>query len=114
MIAALQTLLHTPGARGAAFLDAHGQAIASVGDDTSLETIAAYQSVWMAELGRAAERAGLGDVGDVTMDFSDARVLAAQVKDGYFLLLVLDPDGLLAPTRARLGEARRRLAAEIE
>ena len=109
----LGALLAAPGARGAAFLDPQGQAIAAAGDHEALETLTAYQSVWVGELRRAAERAGLGAVEDVTMDFETARVLTAQVKDGYFLFLVVDRDGLLAPVRARLGVAREALAHEI-
>lgn len=109
----LGALASAPGARGAAFLDPQGQIVAASGEDQVLETIGAYQSVWLGELGRAAERAGLGEVFDLTMDFRDARVLTAGVKDGYFLVLVTDRAGILAPTRARLEDARRLLAAEI-
>jgi predicted regulator of Ras-like GTPase activity (Roadblock/LC7/MglB family) len=109
----LATLLAAPGARSAAFLDPQGQPIASAGDSEALETLAAYQSVWLGELGRAARRSGLGALNDLTMDFEGARVLAAEVKDGYFLCLVSERDGLLAPARARLGEAREKLAQEI-
>jgi predicted regulator of Ras-like GTPase activity (Roadblock/LC7/MglB family) len=102
-----------PGARGAAFLDPQGQMVAASGDDAALETFGAYQSVWLGELGRAAGRAGLGELSEVTMDFAGARVLAAEVKDGYFLVVLLDRGGLLAPVRARLDDARERLAAEL-
>jgi predicted regulator of Ras-like GTPase activity (Roadblock/LC7/MglB family) len=110
----LRSLVAAPGALGAAFLDPHGQPIAVTGEREALETIAAYQSVWLGELGRAAERAGLGELRDVTMEFHDARMLAAEVKHGYFLLVVVDRSGVLAPTRARLQEARAALSAEIE
>jgi len=110
----LRTLVEAPGARGAAFFDPHGQPVAVTGEREALETIGAYQSVWLGELGRAAERAGLGELGDLTMEFRGARVLAAEVKDGYFLLVVVDRWGVLAPARARLDEARAALAAEIE
>jgi len=109
----LGALAAVPGARGAAFLDPQGQVIASAGDGEALETIGAYQSVWVAELGRAAERAGLGALRDLTMDFQGARVLTAEVKDGYFLLLVADRGAILGPTRARLDDARSRLAEEL-
>jgi predicted regulator of Ras-like GTPase activity (Roadblock/LC7/MglB family) len=109
----LGALVTAPGARGAAFLDPQGQVVAASGEDEVLETIGAYQSVWLGELGRAADRAGLGEVIDLTMDFRDARILTAGVKDGYFLVLVTDRGGILAPTRAKLDEARRLLAAEI-
>ena len=109
----LGALASAPGARGAAFLDPQGQLVACAGDEDSMETMGAYQSVWLGELGRAAERSGLGELRDVTMDFAGARVLAAAVKDGYFLVVLLERGGLLAPARARLDGARAALSAEI-
>lgn len=109
----LAPFLDVPGAVCAAFLDPQGEAIASAGDASWLETIGAFHSVWLGELSRIAGRSGLGALRELALDFEERRVLAAEVKDGYFLLLVFDAAGLVARARARLGEARGRLAAEI-
>ncbi|MGE5347142.1 MAG: roadblock/LC7 domain-containing protein [Acidithiobacillales bacterium] len=109
----LDGLLSAPGARGAAFLDPQGQTVAQAGDPAVTEVLGALQSVWLGELGRASDRAGLGAVRDLTLDFSNQRVLSAQVKEGYFLLVVFDAGGLTSYVRARLDEAREELAREV-
>jgi len=50
----LRPVLDAPDARAVAFLDPQGQEIASLGERDLLETLAAYHSVWSAELARAA------------------------------------------------------------
>jgi len=109
----LSSLLAIPGVLGASFIDPQGQSVAHAGDPAATEVLSAYESVWMGELGRAGERSGLGALGDVTLDFERKRVLTSAVKDGYFVLVVLDAGGLVSVVRARLEEARERLSSEI-
>jgi predicted regulator of Ras-like GTPase activity (Roadblock/LC7/MglB family) len=106
---ALEGLLDAPGALGAAFIDPQGEVIARVGDDGATEVLGAYQSVWMGELRRAAERAALGEISDLTFEFEKRRI----VKAGYFVLVVFDAAGQMHMARPRLAAARLRLAAEI-
>jgi predicted regulator of Ras-like GTPase activity (Roadblock/LC7/MglB family) len=110
---ALDGLLGAPGALGAAFLDPQGAIIARVGDESATEVLGAYQSVWLGELRRAAERSGLGEISDLSFQFASRRVLTAHVKAGYFILVVFDQGGQPHAVRPRLDEARARLVAEI-
>jgi predicted regulator of Ras-like GTPase activity (Roadblock/LC7/MglB family) len=110
---ALDGLLGAPGALGAAFLDPQGAIIARVGDESATEVLGAYQSVWLGELRRAAERSGLGEISDLSFQFASRRVLTAHVKAGYFILVVFDQGGQPHAIRPRLDEARARLVAEI-
>ena len=112
-LAVLDELRAIPGAQAAAFLDPQGQTIGEVGDSSSLETLGAYESVWLTEVGRASERSGLGELEDLTMEFEEGRFLSANVKDGYFLLVLFDRTGLVSTARARLEDVRARLAEEI-
>jgi predicted regulator of Ras-like GTPase activity (Roadblock/LC7/MglB family) len=109
----LQGLLESPGALGAAFLDPQGEVIARAGDDAATEVLGAYQSVWLTELGRAAERAGLGTISELALDFEGRKVLTAPVKAGFFLLVVLSPAGRPSVVRAQMDDARERLASEV-
>jgi predicted regulator of Ras-like GTPase activity (Roadblock/LC7/MglB family) len=109
----LSSLASAPGAIGAAFVDPQGQTVARAGDPLATDVLGALQSVWLGELGRASERAGLGEIRDLSLDFEDRHVLSAQVKDGYFLLVVFASQGLPSIARARLDDARERLAREI-
>lgn len=110
---ALEGLLGASGALGAAFLDPQGAIIARVGDDSATEVLGAYQSVWLGELRRAAEGSGLGEISNLSFRFANRRILTIHVKEGYFVLVVFDPDGLPHLVGPRLDEARARLAAEI-
>ena len=110
---ALEGLLDAPGALGAAFIDPQGEIIARVGDASATEVLGAYQSVWMGELRRAAERSALGEITDLTFEFEKRRILTTHVKAGYFVLVVFDAAGQTHVVRPRLDVARVRLAAEI-
>ncbi len=109
----LSGLLEAPGALGAAFLDPQGEVVARAGDETATDVLGAYQSVWLAELGRAADRAGLGPISDLALEFEGRRVLTAPVKAGFFLLVVLAPAARPTLVRNRIEEARQRLASEV-
>jgi predicted regulator of Ras-like GTPase activity (Roadblock/LC7/MglB family) len=109
----LSSLLESPGALGAAFLDPQGEVVARAGDEAATEVPGAYQSVWLAELTRAADRAGLGAVSELALEFEGRKVLTAPVKDGFFLLVVLSPEGRPSVVRAQMEDARDRLAAEV-
>lgn len=109
----LDGLMAAPGAQAAAFLDPQGETIAEVGTATAVETLGAYESVWLAELGRVAERSGLGELKDLALEFEGGRFFSANVKDGYFLLVLFDATGVVSAARARLDEVREKLAAEI-
>jgi predicted regulator of Ras-like GTPase activity (Roadblock/LC7/MglB family) len=109
----LSSLLESPGAQGAAFLDPQGEVIARAGDEGATGVLGAYQSVWLAELGRAADRAGLGAISELALEFDGKKVLTAPVKAGFFLLVVLSPGGRPSVVRAQMDGVRDRLAAEV-
>ncbi len=109
----LASLLDVPGAVAAAFLDPQGEVVARSGDEAATEIFGAYQSVWLGELGRAADRAGLGPIADLSLEFEGRRLLTLPVKAGFFLLVVLSPASRPSVVRARMEDARDRLAAEV-
>ncbi len=109
----LSSVLESPGALGAAFLDPQGEVIARAGDEAATEVLGAYQSVWLTELGRAADRAGLGAVSELALEFDGKTVLTVPVKAGFFLLVVLSPEGRPSVVRAGMDAARIRLASEV-
>lgn len=110
---ALEGLLGAPGALGAAFIDPQGEIIARVGEESATEVLGAYQSVWLGELRRAAERSGLGEISGLSFQFASRRLLTSHVKEGYFVLVVFARSGQPHALLPRLDEARARLAAEI-
>lgn len=109
----LSPLLAAPGALAAALVDLQGETVARVGDEGVLEVLGAYESVWMAELRATVGPSGLGALREVSMDFSSRRVLAAEVGDGYFVLVVFDRAGVPSLSRKRLPAVRDLLRSEI-
>ena len=109
----LDRLLKAPGALGAAFLDPQGQTIAEVGSTEVTEVMSAFQSVWLGELTRVAQRSELGKLESLAFDFDSRRVLTSEVKYGYFLLVVFDRSGITSMVRSRLEDVRQQLATEI-
>lgn len=109
----LSSLLRSPGALGAAFLDPQGEVIARAGDEAATEVLGAYQSVWLSELSRVADRAGLGPISELALEFEKRRVLTTPVKAGFFLLVVLSPEGRPSVVRAGIQAVRERLASEV-
>ncbi len=109
----LSGLLELPGTLGAAFLDPQGEVIARAGDEAATAVLGAYQSVWLTELGRAADRAGLGRISELALEFEGKRVLTAPVKAGFFLFVVLSPEGRPSAVRGRMEDVRNRLVSEV-
>ena len=109
----LEDLLQAPGCQAAAFMDPQGQTIARAGEDDALETLGAYQSVWMAELARVASRTELRGLHEVEYDFESRRCLLRTVGGGYFVLVVLSRDGVPSLVRGKLERAGTLLAAEV-
>ena len=110
----LSPLLEAPGAIAAAFVDAQGQSIATVGDALALEVIGAFQPVWTSGVAGIAAHGGLGPHEAVEIAFDERRLLAAPVKEGYHLLVLLERGGVPSVARSRVGTAREQLAAEME
>jgi predicted regulator of Ras-like GTPase activity (Roadblock/LC7/MglB family) len=109
----LNGLLDAPGAVAAAFLDPQGETVAQAGNTEAVQLLGAYLSVWLGEMARASRRSGLGELAELDLHFRSRRIVSSEVKDGYFVLILLEPNGLVAPVRARLEAARRVFAQEI-
>lgn len=109
----------TPGAIGAVFLDRGGEAVELWSDRVfdvgpeGLRAIGAYQGVYLGELKRLCERIGAGPPQRFTIDFEQARVLSCDLKEGYYLVLVIDPNANEGIAWHHLSECRRKLIAEL-
>ena len=114
-----QLLQSTPGAIGAVFLDQEGEAVDlwtetvfDVGPE-GLRAIGAYQGIFMSDLKRACERIGAGKFERLAIDFENAKVLSCDLKEGYYLVLVIAPDANEGIAWQRLRQCRERLLTEL-
>lgn len=114
-----ELLAQTPGAIGAVVLDQEGESVQfwaervfDIGAD-GLRAIGAYQGIYLAELRRLCERAGLGRPERFTTEFAHTKVISCELKDGYYVVLIID--SAASETRAwhHLRSCRQRLLAEL-
>jgi predicted regulator of Ras-like GTPase activity (Roadblock/LC7/MglB family) len=114
-----ELLDNTPGALGAVFLDREGEAVElwtervfDIGAD-HLRAIGAYQGVYLSQLKRLCERTSVGRLQRFTIDFQNARVLSCDLKEGYYLVLVIEPTASEGIAWHHLEECRRKLISQL-
>ena len=112
-------LQSTPGALGAVFLDREGEAVElftervfDIGAD-GLRAIGAYEGIFLSDLKRMCDRIGAGSVERLTIDFQHAKVLTCHLKEGYYLVLVIDHEAGEGMAWQQLSYCRERLLQEI-
>jgi predicted regulator of Ras-like GTPase activity (Roadblock/LC7/MglB family) len=114
-----QMLQTTPGAIGAVFLDREGEAVELWAESVfdigaeGLRAIGAFEGIFLSDLKRAAQRLGAGGVERLIIDFTGAKVLSCDLKEGYYLVLVVAPDANEGIAAQRLRLCRERLIAEL-
>ncbi len=110
---------NTPGAIGAIFLDQQGEAVElwaervfDIGPE-GLRAIGAYEGIFLSDLKRACERIAAGKPQRLTIDFAHAKVLSCDLKEGYYLVLVIEHDANEGIAWQRIRSCRERLMHEI-
>lgn len=78
-----------------------------------LKAIGAYQGIYLGELKRVCERIGAGPPQRFTIEFENVRILSWDVKDGYYLVLVIDRDANEGAAWHHLRSCRQRLLHEV-
>ena len=103
----------THGALGAIFLDWEGETVEVVterpldADDHDLRVIGAYHGIFLTRLREVAEKVKIGVPIRFKLEFERSATMACDLKDGYYLVLVVDHD-------ANEGLAWRRLLTTRE
>jgi predicted regulator of Ras-like GTPase activity (Roadblock/LC7/MglB family) len=109
-------LVDVPGAHGAIFLDPEGEFVEYVtrrANPYELKVEGALHGLLLRRAARLLRGAGGGEMGQLVVAGSHLKVLAHQLKGGYYLVLVMDPHaplGLASRAAARTAQA---LNAEI-
>ena len=115
----LELLQSIHGSLGALFLDWEGECVEVIterpfdADDHDLRVIGAYQGIFRAQLRKLCEEMDAGRPLRLKMDFETTKVLTCDLKDGYYLVLVLETTTNEGTAWQHLEACRARLMAEI-
>ncbi|HXH39813.1 MAG TPA: hypothetical protein VNN08_14385 [Thermoanaerobaculia bacterium] len=108
----LEVLQTTGGAIGAAFLDSEGESVNVVSarpfetDDHALRVIGAYAGIFLSQLRRATDSTDGGAVRRYKLDFAACRIFCCDLKDGYYLVIVVDAGSVEGIVWQRLERCR--------
>jgi predicted regulator of Ras-like GTPase activity (Roadblock/LC7/MglB family) len=109
----------TPGAIGALFLDWEGETVELVGDrpldadEHGLKIVGAYQGIFLTQLRDLCSRADAGRPHHFKIDFEATRVFSCDLKEGYYLVLVVDNTSHEAVAWRALDDCKARLMPEL-
>ena len=112
-----EMLVTTRGALAALFLDYEGETVELVCDrdldDHSLRILGAYQVIFMGKLRTLCANAAAGEPQRFKIEFAETTVLNFDVKDGYYLVLLVDRTANEGLAWRRLERCRERLIEEM-
>jgi predicted regulator of Ras-like GTPase activity (Roadblock/LC7/MglB family) len=112
-------LQSTRGAIGAAFLDSEGESVEVASarpfdtDDHELRVIGAYAGIFVSNLRRIAETTGSGASRRFKIDFEASTIFCCDLRDGYYLVAVIDAAAIEALVWNALERCRAALLAEM-
>jgi hypothetical protein len=112
-------ILSTSGALGAIFADFEGEAVEVVTErpfdagDHDLRVVGAYQGIAMMRLKELCTKTRIGTPQRFGIDFTTVHVLSCDLKDGYYIVLILDPTANEGLAWRQLEKCRDELLAEI-
>lgn len=112
-----ELLVTTPGALAALFLDYEGETVELVCDrdisDHDLRIVGAYQRIHFSRLEGICERIGAGAQRRMKLQFPQLSILSTELKDGYYVVLLVDESASEGIAWRRLDRCRDRLLEEM-
>lgn len=115
----LEVLQTTGGAIGAAFLDSEGESVEVVSarpfdtDDHDLRIIGAYTGIFLSKLRRIAASTDGGTTQRFKIDFAASKVFCCDLRDGYYLVVIVDAGAAEGVVWQGLKRCREKLLAEM-
>ncbi|HEX7832469.1 MAG TPA: hypothetical protein VF787_22615, partial [Thermoanaerobaculia bacterium] len=110
-------LVKTHGALAALFLDYEGETVELVCDrdlsDHALRILGAYQGIFLERLRAMCAQVNAGEPQRFKIEFQEVAVLSYDVKDGYYVVLLVDGSFIEGVAWRRLEKCRERLLAEM-
>lgn len=112
-----ELIVTTHGAQAALFLDWEGETVALACDhdlsDHELRILGAYQGIFLDRLRGLCRKVGAGEPRRFKLEFDRKAVLSYDVKDGYYLVMLLDGTFNEGLAWRRLEKCREKLLAEM-
>ncbi len=114
-----ELILSTPGAIGAIFLDHEGETVEMLHDrpfdtdDHDIKVMGAYQGIFLMNLRELCDRTGIGAPHRFKVEFAEAKVLSRDLKDGYYLVFLVDRTAHEGLAWRNLEKCREQLLAEM-
>ena len=112
-----ELLATTAGAQAAIFLDYDGETVDLVCDhdlsDHELRIIGAYHGIFLGQLRALCQKAKIGNPDRFKIEFTHLTFMSCDVKDGYYLVLLLDHRRDEGRAWEKLDATRRRILAEM-
>lgn len=103
-----------PGLQAALMLDSEGEVVVQAGArDERSRLIGAYQGIALAAARRTSSRYDGGPINYMLCSYAWGHVIARPLRDGYYLVLSLAPDGAVGVGLHRSAAAQARLDAEL-
>jgi len=114
----LEELLSTTrGALAAMFLDYEGETVQLVCDrdvsDHDLRIIGAYQGIFLTQLRNMCSELDAGQPQRYTLEFEKTKVLSLDLKDGYYVVLLVDHHANEGVAWRQMSRCREKLLAEM-
>ena len=102
------------GSQAALLLDSEGEVVVEAGDKHERHRlIGAYEGISLATLNQIFQRHEMGGLQYLVRRHAGGSVLLRPLKDGYFLVVSLRPDGALAEAVHRSASAKRSLDEDL-
>ena len=112
-----EMLVTTHGALAALFLDWEGETVDLVCDrdlsDHQLRILGAYQGIFLTRLRAMCAQVGAGQPQRFKIEFDNLAVLSYDIKDGYFIVLLVDGSFNEGVAWRRMERCRERLLSEM-
>jgi hypothetical protein len=115
----LEMLQSMDGAIGAVFLDSEGESVEVVSarpfdtDDHALRIIGAYAGIFISQLRRITGSTKGGAVQRYKIDFAACGIFCCDLRDGYYLVMVVDAEAVEGIVWQRLERCRDVLLGEM-
>jgi len=115
----IELLQSIHGSLGALLLDWEGESVEAVterpldADDHDLKVIGAYQGIFLTRLKKLCDDIDVGAPRRFKIELSGTTVMSCDLKDGYYLVLIAEPDTNEGVAWRELEQCRETLLPEI-